>query len=56
MKNFELDNVKLVELSANQLTSTNGGIIPMLVVAGAIAFWGLAFYGSFRAGYDAAQK
>ncbi|NOU16316.1 MAG: hypothetical protein HOO91_01985 [Bacteroidales bacterium] len=33
-----------------------GGIIPYLVVAVTATFWGLAFYGSFQAGYDAAQK
>jgi len=54
MKN--LSEVGVLEMTEQEVKSVDGGIIPLLVVAGTAAFWGLAFYGSFKAGYDAAQK
>lgn len=54
MKNLE--NYGVVSLDAREMKDVDGGIIPVIVVAGTIAFWGLAFYGAFMAGYDAAQN
>ena len=44
------------ELEKKELKEVEGGIVPVLVVAGTVAFWGAAFYGSFKAGYDAARS
>ena len=44
------------ELDKNELSKVEGGIIPILIVAGTLALWGGAFYGAFMAGYDAAKQ
>jgi lactobin A/cerein 7B family class IIb bacteriocin len=55
MKTIDLNNTKLFELNNQEMSENSGGIIPVLVVAGTIAFWGAAFYGAYMAGYNAAQ-
>ena len=56
MKSLYLSSLELQEMDTSEQKEYDGGFIPVLYVAATAAFWGLAFYGSFRAGYDAARK
>jgi hypothetical protein len=56
MKTINLESIKLIELHDNEMSENSGGFIPCLIVAGTLLFWGAAFYGAYKAGYNAAQK
>lgn len=56
MNSLKLSSQEIQEMDISELIENDGGFIPLLYVAATAAFWGLAFYGSFKAGYDAAKS
>ncbi|NJM79711.1 MAG: bacteriocin [Flavobacterium sp.] len=56
---MKLNNLNVVELNAQEVRETEGGILPLLILAAPWVGAGLAWSGiagSFQQGYNAGQK